>query len=131
MTERSQEGCAWCINPLTYNREHPVCWQHVQEYRTEISALKKQIAVQQQRINDAWKENEALKVYIEEMNTEFATYGNEKVARIQKLEKALGEILKRDEYGCGCVSEDVGDSCSCDFNFMQFIAKEALGTEEK
>ena len=43
------------------------------------------------------------------------------LSRIVELEQALTTIAARKQYSCDCV-----DECSCDFNMMQFTAKEAL-----
>lgn len=39
MTE--EKWCDWCVNPLKYQRDHPVCYRHVKEYIAQLKHERK------------------------------------------------------------------------------------------
>ena len=87
------------------------------ECQSRIAQLEGANATQKKLIEENWSKIAELEAKMDQASLRL------------RYEEALKKIMGRKQYSCECV----GEECSCDFYFMQFIAEEALfeGTGEK
>jgi len=115
--------CAWCVNPLKYQKEHPECYRHVKEYMAElkekddrIKKLTGALALYQpaskDRTIEVWKMNSRWM----KIKTSYGSFTSDMktnlTVTVTRKEEALSQPAPKEKIKPDCCA-DMG-ICNCD-----------------